>query len=126
MLRALRAKTLIREIFSSEKNVKMTMRVLQENSQNVQLLMFQKTNEEKENQSRDENKIYISHDENERNFNYDDFFVYFNFKKYCNLNKKEHETKNEQIIERTSFQRIRNILSKMKKQHKSIREEKTF
>ena len=31
MLRTLYAKTLIREMFSSEKNVKMTMRALQEN-----------------------------------------------------------------------------------------------
>ena len=35
MLRTLRAKALIREIFSLKKDIKMTMRVLQENSQNV-------------------------------------------------------------------------------------------
>ena len=34
--------------------------------------------------------------------------------------------KNEQIVEKTSFQRIRNVLSKTKKQHKLIREKKTF
>ena len=47
-------------------------------------------------------------------------------KKHCNLNKKEHETKDEQIVKRTLFQRIRNILSKMKKQHKLIHEKKAF
>ena len=35
ILRTLRAKTLIREIISLEKNIKMMMRVLQKNSQNV-------------------------------------------------------------------------------------------
>ena len=35
MLRTLRAKTSIDEMFLSEKNVEMTMRVLQEKSQNV-------------------------------------------------------------------------------------------
>ena len=35
MLRILCAETLIRKMFSSEKNVKMTMRALQGNSQNV-------------------------------------------------------------------------------------------
>ena len=104
MLRTLRAKTLINEMLSSEKNVKMMMRVLQKNSQNVRFSIFQKTNEKKKNQNRDENKTRVSCDENKRNFNYDDFFVCLNFKKHCNLNKKKHETKSEQIIERTSFQ----------------------
>ena len=35
MLRTLCAKTSVREMFSSERNVKMTMQILQENSQNV-------------------------------------------------------------------------------------------
>ena len=126
MLRTLRAKTLINEIFSSEKSIKMMMRILQENSQNVRLLMFQKINEKKKNQSRDENKTRVSYNENERNFNCDDFFVCLNFKKHYDLNKKKHEIKSEQIIERTSSQRIRNILSKTKKQHESIREKKAF
>ena len=88
--------------------------------------MFQKTDEKEKNQSRDENKVYVSRDESEKNLNCDDFFVCFNFEKHCNLNKKKHETKNEQIIERTSFQRIRNALLKAKKQHELIREEKTL
>ena len=46
MLRTLRAKTSIREIFSLKKNIKMTMRILQENSQSVELSMFQKINKE--------------------------------------------------------------------------------
>ena len=115
MLRTLRAEALIREMFSSEKNIKMMMRVLQKNSQNVWLSMFQKTNEAKKNQDCDENKTYISRNKNKRKFNCDDFFVRFNFKKYCDLNRKEHETKNEQIVERTSFQQIRNVLSRTKK-----------
>ena len=41
--------------------------------------MFQKTNEEKKNQSRDEDKVHISRNEDERNFNYDDFLVRLNF-----------------------------------------------
>ena len=49
MLRILRAKTLINEMFSSEKDVKMIMRILQEDSQSVRLSIFQKTNEKKEN-----------------------------------------------------------------------------
>ena len=57
--------------------------------------MFQKTDEERKNQSRDENKIYVLRDENEKNFNYDDLLVRFNFKKHRDLNRKEHETKNE-------------------------------
>ena len=40
MLRTLCAKTSIREIFLLEKNVKMTMRTLQKDSQNVRLSMF--------------------------------------------------------------------------------------
>ena len=88
--------------------------------------MFQKTNEKKKNQSRDENKIHVSRDEDERSFNYDDFFVRLNFKKHRNLNKKEHETKDEQIIKRVSSQRIRSALSKTKKQHESIHEKKTL
>ena len=49
MLRTLRVKTLIYEIFLLKKNIKMMMRVLQENSQNIQLLMFQKTDEKRKN-----------------------------------------------------------------------------
>ena len=64
--------------------------------------MFQKTDEKRKNQSRDKNKTYISRDESERNFNYDDFFARFNFKRHRNLNRKEHETKDEQIVERAS------------------------
>ena len=88
--------------------------------------MFQKTDGERKNQNCDENKIHVSRDENERNFNYDDFFARFNFKKHHNLNRKEHEMKDEQIVERTSSQRIRNVLSKTKKQHELIREKKTL
>ena len=45
--------------------------------------------------NRNENKIYISREKNKRNFNCDNFFVYFNFKKYCNFNRKKYKTKNE-------------------------------
>ena len=65
--------------------------------------MFQKTDEEKKNQNRDENKTYVSRNENERRFNYDNFLVRFNFKKYRNLNKKRYKIKDEQIVERTSL-----------------------
>ena len=65
--------------------------------------MFQKTSEKEKNQNCDKNKTHVSRDENKRNFNCKNFFVCFNFKKYCNMNEKEHETKNEQIIEKTSF-----------------------
>ena len=41
--------------------------------------MFQKTNEERKNKSRDENKVHVSRNENERNFNCDDFFARLNF-----------------------------------------------
>ena len=34
--------------------------------------------------------------------------------------------KNEQIVKKASFQRIRNVLSKTKKQHELIREKKAF
>ena len=34
--------------------------------------------------------------------------------------------KDEQIVEKALFQRICNVLSKMKKQHKLIHEKKTF
>ena len=88
--------------------------------------MFQKTDEEKKNQSRDENKTYVSRDKNERSFNYDGFLVHFNFKRHRDLNRKGHETKNKQIVERASFQRIRNVLSRTKKQHELIREKKAF
>ena len=115
MLRTLRAKTSINKIFLSEKNVKMTMRVLQKNSQNVQLSMFQKTNEKRKNQNHDENKARVLYNKNERNFNCDDFFVCLNFKKHCDLNRKKYETKSEQIVEKALFQRICNVLSKMKK-----------
>ena len=88
--------------------------------------MFQKTNEERKNQNRNENKVYVSRDENERSFNCDDFFACFNLEKHDDLNEEEHETKNEQIIERASFQRIHNVLSKTKKQYESIREKKAL
>ena len=104
----------------------MTMPTLQRNSQNIQLSMFQKMNEKRKNQSCNKNKIYISRDENERSFNYDDSFVRLNFRKHCNLNRKKYKTKNKQIVEKALFQRIRNILSKIKKQHESIREKKMF
>ena len=126
MLRTLRAKALIREMFSLKKDVKMMMRVLQENSQNVWFLIFQKTDEEKKNQNRGENKVYVSRDEGERNFNCDNFFACFNFEKHCNLNRKKHKTKSEQIIERASFQWIRSFSSRTKKQYELIREEKTL
>ena len=41
--------------------------------------MFQKTNEEKENKDRDEDKIHVSRNKNERSFNCDDFSARFNF-----------------------------------------------
>ena len=47
MLRILCAEILICEIFLLEKDIKMTMQALQRNSQNIYLLMFQKTNREK-------------------------------------------------------------------------------
>ena len=59
--------------------------------------MFQKIDEKKENQNYNKNKIHVSRDESENNFNYNNFFVRLNFKKHRNLNKKKHETKSEQI-----------------------------
>ena len=103
MLRILCAKTLICEMFLLKKDVKMTMRALQKNSQNVRFSMFQKTKKERKNQNRNKNKIYILRDGSEENFNCNDFLARFNFKKHDNLNKKEHETKSKQIVERTSF-----------------------
>ena len=79
------------------------MRTLQENLQNIQFSMFQKINEEKKNQNRDENKVYILYDKSERSFNRDNSLACFNFKKYNNLNRKKYETKSEQIIERMLF-----------------------
>ena len=76
---------------------------MQENLQNVRLSMLQKINKKEKNQNCDENKIHVSHNENEKNFNRNNLFVCFNFKKYYNLNRKEHKMKNEQIIEKTSF-----------------------
>ena len=64
--------------------------------------MFQKINEERKNQNHDENKVHVLRNENERKFNCDNFFVRFNFKKHRDLNRKEHETKNKQIVEKTS------------------------
>ena len=88
--------------------------------------MFQKTNEERKNQNRDKDKAYISRDESERNLNCDNSFARFNFKKHDDLNEEEHETKSEQIIKRTLFQRIRSALSKTKKQYELIREKKAL
>ena len=88
--------------------------------------MFQKTDEERKNQNRDENKIYVSRGEDERSFNYDDFFVCFSFKKHRDLNKKKYEMKDEQIVEKTSLQQICSVLSKTKKQHELIREKKAL
>ena len=68
----------------------------------------------------------MSRNKNKRKFNCDDLFVRLNFRKHCNLNRKKHETKNKQIVEKALFQRIRNVLSKTKKQHKLIREKKAF
>ena len=42
------------------------------------------------------------------------FSLISTLKKYYDLNRKEHETKNKQIIERTSFQQICNARSKTK------------
>ena len=88
--------------------------------------MFQKINEKKENQNRNENKVYVSCDKNERNFNCDSFFARFDLKKHDNLNKEEHEAKSKQIIKKTLFQQIRNALLKAKKQYKLIREKKAL
>ena len=88
--------------------------------------MLQKTDGERKNQNRDEDKIHVSRDEGERSFNYDDFPARLNFKRHRDLNKKEHEMKDEQIVERASSQRIRSVLLKTKKQHESIREKKAF
>ena len=85
-----------------------------------------KNKRKKKNQSRDEDKTHVSRDKNERSFNYDDSFARLNFKRHRDLNRKGHETKDEQIVERTSSQRIRNVLSKTKKQHELIREKKTL
>ena len=71
------------------------MQILQENSQSVWFLIFWKTDKEKKNQSRDENKVHVSLNKNERKFNYDNLFVCFDFKKRYNLNRKEYETKNK-------------------------------
>ena len=57
--------------------------------------MFQKTDEERKNQNRDENKTHVLRDEDEKNFNYDDFFARLNVKKHHDLNKKKHKMKNE-------------------------------
>ena len=65
--------------------------------------MFQKINEEKKNQDCDKDKAHVSRNESERKFNCNNFFVHFNFKRHRDLNKKEYKTKNEQIVERTSF-----------------------
>ena len=65
--------------------------------------MFQKINEKRKNQNRDESKTHVSRNKNERKFNCDDFFVRLNFKKHHDLRRKKHETKNKQIVERTSF-----------------------
>ena len=126
MLRTLRAKTSICKIFSSEKNIKMTMRTLQENLQNVWFSMFQKINEKRKNKNCDENKVYILRNKDKRSFNCNNFFVRLSSWKYHNLNRKEYETKNEQIVEKMSFQQIRNALSRTKEQHKLIREKKTL
>ena len=40
--------------------------------------MFQKTNEERKNKNRDENKVHVSRNESERNFNYDNVFARLN------------------------------------------------
>ena len=88
--------------------------------------MFQKINEKRKNQNRDEDKIHVSRNESERKFNCDDSFARLNFKKHCDLNRKKHETKDEQIVEKTSFQQIRNALSKTKKQHELIHEKKAL
>ena len=77
--------------------------------------MFQKINEERKNQNRNKNKIYILRNKNEKSINYNDFLVRLNFNKHDDLNKKKHEMKSEQILEKTSFKRIRNILLKIKK-----------
>ena len=88
--------------------------------------MFQKTDEERKNQSRDEDKARVSCNENEESFNCDDFPVCPNFKRHCNLNRKEHKAKSKQIIKKTSSQRIRSALSRAKKQHESVRKEKAL
>ena len=88
--------------------------------------MFQKTNKEKKNQSRDKNKVHVSRNKNKKKFNYDNLLVRFNFKKHRDLNKKKYETKDEQIVKKTLFQRIHNILSKTKKQHELIHEKKAL
>ena len=41
--------------------------------------MFQKINEKRKNKNRDEDKIYVSRNENKKSFNYDNFFVRLNF-----------------------------------------------
>ena len=81
----------------------MIMRILQKNSQNLLLLMFQKINEKRKNQNRDKSKVHILYNKDERNFNCDDFFARLNFKKHCDLNRKKHKTKNKQIVEKTLF-----------------------
>ena len=77
--------------------------------------MLQKTNEKRKNKNRGKDKVYVSRNKSEKSFNCDDFFARFNFKKHRDLNKKKHKTKNKQIVERTLFQQIRNILSRTKK-----------
>ena len=100
--------------FLLETDVKMTMRALQENLQSVRFSIFQKTDKERKNQNRNENKIYILYDKNEKNYYYDDSFIYLNFKKYYNVNRKKYKAKSKQIVEKALFQRICNVLLKTK------------
>ena len=65
--------------------------------------MLQKTDEEKENQNYDENKVYVLCNENERNFNYNNFFICFNFKRHCNLNKKNMKRKTNKSLKKRCF-----------------------
>ena len=62
-----------------------------------------KNKQRKKNQNCNKNKIHVLRDKSERSFNCNDFFVRFNFKKHNDLNKKKHETKNEQVVEKALF-----------------------
>ena len=103
MLRTLYAEILICEMFLLKKDVKITMRILQRNLQNVQLSIFQKINKERQNQSRNKNQTYVSRDENKKNFNCNDFLAHFNFKKHCDLNKRNMRRKINKSSKRYYF-----------------------
>ena len=65
--------------------------------------MIQKINEKEKNQNCDKSKVYISHNENKRSFDCDNFFARFNFKIYCNLNEKNMKQKTNKSSKKRCF-----------------------